>query len=53
MRSGWESDDKKLKDSLQISPAKKLKWLQSMHELLLATADPQRREIFWKLRGIR
>jgi len=54
MRSlGWESEKEKLLRSIKVSPIKKLEWLQKMHEFMLSTATPERKKIFWKLRGIK
>ena len=47
---GWESEEEKLSRSMKISPKKKMEWLQQMHDFLLATATPERKRIFWKLR---
>jgi hypothetical protein len=49
----WETEEEKILCYMKISPKKKLEWLQRMHELLVATATPQRRKLFWKLRGIK
>ena len=53
MKFGWESEKEKIRRSMRIPPKKKMEWLQAMHDLLLATADRKRREIFRKLRGIK
>ena len=53
MNFGWESEEGKLLRYMKISPKRKMEWLQKMHDFLLATATPERRKIFWKMRGIK
>ena len=53
MNFGWESEEEKILRYMKISPKKKMEWLQKMHDFLLTTATPERRKIFWKLRGIK
>ena len=53
MNFGRESEKEKIRRSMNVPPKKKMEWLQAMHELLLATATPKRRRLFWKLRGIK
>lgn len=53
MSLGWESEKDKLLKYMKISPRKKLEWLQKMHELTLAAATPERKNIYWKLRGVK
>jgi hypothetical protein len=53
MNFGWESEDDKILRYLKLSPKKKLEWLQRMHEMFVATATPERKKRFWKLRGIK
>ena len=53
MKHKWDIDDERLARYLRISGIKKLEWLQEMHDLLLFTATPAKKEIFWKLRGIK
>ncbi|MBN1527404.1 MAG: hypothetical protein JW919_07480 [Candidatus Omnitrophica bacterium] len=53
MKFGWETDKEKIERSIKVPPKKKMEWLQAVHEMLLAVATPGRRNIFWKLRGIK
>jgi len=50
---GWEDEKAKLLRYMKISPKKKLEWLQKMHEFTLVMATPERKNIFWKSRGIK
>ena len=53
MKFGWESEEDKITRYMKVPPKKKLEWLQAMHNMLLAIASPERRKIFWKLRGVK
>lgn len=53
MNFGWEKEEDKIARYMNVSPKKKLEWLQAMHDMLLAVSSPERRKIFWKLRGIK
>lgn len=53
MNFGWESEDEKLSRYMKIPAKKKLEWLQAMHEFTLVMASPERKKMFWKLRGIK
>ena len=53
MNFGWETEKERILRYIKVSPKKKMEWLKEMHDFLLATATPQRRKIFWKLRGIK
>jgi len=53
MNPGWENEEEKILRYMKIPPKKKMEWLQKMHDLLLATATPKRRKIFWRSRGIK
>ena len=53
MNFGWESAEEKLLRYMNIPAKKKMEWLQKMHELTVAAATPEKRDIFWKLRGIK
>ena len=53
MNFGWESEEDKLSRYIKIPAKKKMEWLQAMHELTLAMASPERKKMFWKLRGIK
>ena len=44
---------KRLLRYMKIPPKEKLEWLQKMHELDVAAATPEKRNIFWKQRGIK
>ena len=53
MNFGWESAEEKLSRYMKLPAKKKMEWLQKMHEFTLAMASPERKEMFWKLRGIK
>ena len=53
MNFGWESEEEKLLRYMKIPVKKKMEWLQAMHDFTLAMATPERKKIFWKLRGIK
>ncbi len=53
MNFGWESEEEKLLRYMKIPAKKKMEWLQKMHEFTLAMASPERKKMFWKLRGIK
>jgi len=46
----WETEDRRLKKFMKISPQKKLEWLQQMHEFMLKTSSKQVRRTRMKLR---
>ena len=53
MNFGWESEEEKIVRYMRNTPKNKLEWLQKMHKLLLSTTTPERKKVFWKLRGIK
>ena len=53
MNFGWESEQDKLLRYMKIPAKKKMEWLQKIHEFTLAAASPERKKMFWKLRGIK
>jgi len=53
MNFNWETKKEQVLKSMRIPAQKKMEWLREMHEFMLKSYSKRRRDIFWKLRGIK